>query len=277
MRYTASPPLKLLRRLVRSVEQNGVGGAIAHSYQRLVRSVRTHGLSGTWERAFRKAPAAPPEFLIPDKPHPFDLQHGTDTGGWLSSGELSGNSLSSLYSTAYYGVPPSTLRQAIRSLPIDPAIFTFIDLGCGKGRALLVAAEFAFPRLMGVEIAPELCRVAETNISRNPDWTSRAFILNQDAATVQFPISPLLIFLYNPFLAPVLRRALANLEQQLRRAPREVWILYGDNPRYTKVLERFPFIREISESRYAISPEDLTAEPPGFTHVNFTVYSATLP
>ena len=59
MKFRPSPPLLMLRRLVRSVEQNGVGGAIAHSYQRLVRSVRTHGLSGTWERAFRKAPAAP--------------------------------------------------------------------------------------------------------------------------------------------------------------------------------------------------------------------------
>ena len=116
-------------------------GAMVHSGQRLFRSLSKHGLSGTWERAFRKAPTSP-VVQEPEPTHPFDLLHGTDTGGYLSSADLHGVSLSSLYTTAYYGVAPSVLTHAIATLPLKYEDFTFVDLGCGKGRAVLVAAQF---------------------------------------------------------------------------------------------------------------------------------------
>src|SRR5271163_1099646 len=100
MKFRPTPLLKLLRRLVRSIEANGVRGAIAHSCQRLFRSLKNHGLRGTLRRAFIKAPVAPGA-QEPEPAHPFDLQNGTDTGGYHSSADLHGNTLSSLYTTAY--------------------------------------------------------------------------------------------------------------------------------------------------------------------------------
>ena len=73
-----------------------------------------------------------------------------------------------------------------------------------------------------------------------PEWASRITVINEDAAKVTYPETPLVVFLFSPFFAPVLRRVLANLERQLRRAPRETYLLYANNPRFTKVLKRFP-------------------------------------
>ena len=266
----------LLRRLARSVENNGVGGAIAHSWQRLIRSLKNHGISGTWERAFRKAPKSP-AVQVPEPPHPFDVFYGTDTGGYISGADLVSTSQSSLYNTAYYGIAPSSLTHALRSLPLELDRFTFIDLGCGKGRAVMVASELPFPRLIGVEIAPELCEAARANIALKPEWASRITILNHDATTVEYPETPLLVFLFHPFLAPVLRRVLANLERQLRRSPREMYLLYARNPRYTKVLERFPFLEEISDTAHPLSPWDAAVDRFGLTEERFTLYRANLP
>ena len=274
MKFKPNPPLLLLRRLARSVEKNGVRSAVVRSWQRLVRSLRNHGLGGTLERAFVKAPAAPVREARP--PHPFDVRHGTDTGGYISGADLQGVSLSGLYATAYAGVPPSVMTQAIADLPLRPAEFTFVDLGCGKGRALLVAAEFPFPRLLGVELATELCEAARANVASSADWSARISILNQDATTVVYPDGPLLIFLFHPFLAPVLRKVLANLERQLRRAPREVYLLYARNPRFTEVMERFPFLREVSETSYPLSAEDAAADYFDLAEERFTLYQVDL-
>ena len=248
-------------------------GAFVHSHQRLFRSLRNHGFSGTWERAFRKAPTT---YVLqePEPVHPFDLLHGTDTGGYISSADLHGTSLSSLYVTAYYGVAPSVLTQAIAALPVKQVNFSFVDLGCGKGRAVFVAADFPFRHLYGVEIAPELCDAARSNIELDPKWKGRVTILNHDATTVTFPDGPLIIFMFHPFLATVLRRVLANLERQLRQNPREVWLLYARNPLYTEVLSRFPFLKEISETTYPLSAEDAAVDRFRLSHESFTLYSA---
>jgi SAM-dependent methyltransferase len=274
MKFRPTPPLLMLRRLVRSVEQNGIRGAIAHSYQRLFRSLRNHGFKGTFERAFRKAPTAPPTNAVQSPPHSFDLLNGTDTGGYISGASYSAVSLSAFFTTAYLGISPAALTQALSSLPVQCDEFTFVDLGCGKGRALMVASRFPFRHLLGVEIATELADIANANIASKPDWAARITVITQDATEVVFPDGPLLLFLYDPFLAPILRRVLANLERQLRRSPRPTYLLYAKNPRFMPVLNSFPFLEELSDSAYPLTKEDTALDPFGRTEERFTLYSA---
>jgi SAM-dependent methyltransferase len=209
----------------------------------------------------------------PEIPHAFDQTHGTDTGGFIPSANLSATSLSNVYSNGYVAIAPSALVQAISDLPLQPERFTFVDLGCGKGRALLIAAEFRFRSVVGVEFAPALCHIARENVRTIPE-SERITIINQDAGTLTYPDTPLLIFLYNPFLAPVLRRVLANLERQLRKSPRETYVLYAQNPRFTKVLNKFPFLQELSEKSYELSSDDAAAHPFRLTREEFTLYRA---
>ncbi len=287
MKYHPSPPLRLLRRFFRSVEKNGVREALLRSHQRLYRSLKNHGFSGTFERAFIKAPTAP-QFCYPQQTHPFDVLHGTDTGGSVSAADLDAVSLSALHATGYMGIPPSTLRSALAALPLDHKDFSFVDIGCGKGRALFVAAEFPFRRLFGVEIVPELCEAAWANVALNPEWEKRVSIANQDATSFIFPDGPLVLFFYYPFYAAIFRRVLANLERQLRESPRPIYLLYCDyyanaldanavyahTPTYQKVIHSLPSIREVSDMVYPLSAEDAAAEPSGAKLSRFLLYYA---
>ncbi|MGA2569673.1 MAG: hypothetical protein ABSF23_04070 [Terracidiphilus sp.] len=285
MKYLPTPPLLLYRRFVRSIEFNGFRGALAHSWQRLFRSLKNNGLSGTFERAFLKAPVAPaPQVASLPKTHPFDLLRGTDTGGFLSGASIPAATLSALYTTAYLGIAPSALRSALAALPLQREDFTFVDIGSGKGRALLVAAEFPFRDLIGVEIAAELCQIARANLALHPQWKDRISVVNQDATKFAYPGTPLVLFVYFPFLSPILRRVLANLLNQLRRSPHPAYLLYADiygdlvrlhedTPAYQKVISSFAEIREQSNSIYPLTPEETDAEPSSGTLIRFTLYS----
>jgi SAM-dependent methyltransferase len=278
MKLTQTRSALLIRHFLRTVEIDGLGGALAQTCRRVSRSLGSHGLGGTLGRAFRSAPAvtagvAPEQ---PEPPHPFDLLHGTDTTGCYPGAVLPPTSLSALLITGYVGIGPSALTQAIAALPLRPQDFNFVDLGCGKGRAVLVAAQFPFRRILGVELDPELCRIARANVALKPDWAARISVLQQDAATIPYPDGPLVIFLFHPFFPRILRRVLANLERQLRPSPRETWLLYANNPRYTRVLRRFPFLREVSETRYTLTPEDAAVNYFEIPYERFTLYSVDL-
>jgi SAM-dependent methyltransferase len=263
------------------VEYNGVRGALAHSWRRLFSSLKNHGFSGTFERAFVKAPA-PPQSPVRSSPHPFDLENGTDTGGWISGGDLAASTLSAIYSTIYLGIAPSAMRAALAASPIAANDYTFVDIGCGKGRALLIAAEFPFRRLLGVELAPELCAIANANLALNPDWQSRISIINGDACTFVYPEGPLFIFLYTPFLIPVVRRFQANLESQLRRSPRPAYLLYANlfnteadalaDRSYPDTIEASSLFQSTFDTVYPLEPDEVMAERPDANFLRFVLY-----
>ncbi len=285
MKYKASPPLLLLRRFVRSIEFNGFRGAFAHAGKRLYRSVRQNGLGGTLERAFLKAPTlAVIDPAPPSPPHPFDLAHGTETGGFISGAEIPAATLSAIYTTVYLGIAPSALQSALGALPLQYEDFTFVDVGCGKGRALLIAAEFPFQRLVGVEITSDLATVARANLALFPQWKDRISVVHQDAVTFEYPAAPLVLFVYYPFLSPVLRRVLANLVGQLKRSPRPVYLLFADiyadldrlredKPAYAAVMDSFSSLTKMSETIYPLTEEEIAAEPSRCTINRIALYS----
>jgi SAM-dependent methyltransferase len=279
MIFKPSPPLMMVRRLVRSIQKNGLRGAISHSIIRLVRSLKTHGLSGTFSRAFLKAPTvAATEAALP--PNPFDLKYGTDTSGYVSGANLTTTSLSGIYSTAYLGIPASTLSQALKLLPTEvdgfryPDQFTFVDLGSGKGRALLLASMLPFPALVGIDFAPDLCRFAVMNAALFPGVSGRIAVRSQDAITVTYPDGPLLIFMFHPFLLPVLRKVLANLHWQLLQKPRPCMVLYAFDPEENSVLQASEFFEMVWDVPVQLSPEDLAVDRFGETHQRYTLYKA---
>jgi SAM-dependent methyltransferase len=287
MKYRPTPLLLLFRSFLRSVDKDGIHGAMAYFSRRLVLSVKNYGLRGTFEREFIQAPQmASSESSQPLMPHPFDLHHGTDTGGRISGARLDALTLSSIYTTVYLATPPSTLQPALAALPVKHEDFTFVDIGCGKGRALMVAAQFPFRRLIGVEISPELCQIARANVALNPAWKDRISIVNQDAIKFHYPEGALVLFAYYPFLTTILRRVLMNLKRQLRRSPRPAYLLFADlyatdadvlgniNPRYRQLMNSSLFLQEISDKVYPLSTEDTAAEPSGSKVSRFLLYSA---
>jgi SAM-dependent methyltransferase len=135
------------------------------------------------------------------------------------------------------------------AVPLDPTQTTFVDLGAGRGRELILAARMGFRRVIGVELDERLASDAESNIAR---WSSRGGanrknqevrVLHSDAASFTMPAGRLVVSLFNPFGAETLRRVLTSLSTQPRPVGDEVYIAYF-NPVQEHVFEDFPeFVR----------------------------------
>ena len=113
---------------------------------------------------------------------------------------------------------------------IDLPTHTFIDLGSGKGRALLLAAMYPFARIVGAEVQPELDAIARQNIERFADGAQRCRHIESlcaDAREYVFPSTNLVLYLFNPFPDYVLREVLANLAASARNTPRSIFVIYN--------------------------------------------------
>src|ERR1051326_1040879 len=107
--------------------------------------------------------------------------------------------------------------------------FTFVDLGSGKGRVLLMAAPYGFKKIIGVEYMPEWHRVAEENIRKFVAQNKIDAIIQNfcmDARDFEFPAGPLVVYLFNPFPEPILAAVLERLRDSLTKNPRPLVVAY---------------------------------------------------
>lgn len=163
-----------------------------------------------------------------DRVHPFDRAYGTDTSGFVAAEKLPESEGARVHAICYAGSQPSVIRRALASLPpLDS--FTFVDLGCGKGRALLVASEFPFREILGVELSAPLARIAHRNAARFarrlPQRPSIAVAL-ADASMFPLPAGNLVLFLYHPFGAALVAKVVAGVEAALAVGHRRIFIVY---------------------------------------------------
>ena len=143
-----------------------------------------------------------------------------------------------LLHSAYQPIEPELFREILGSLEIDFSEFTFIDIGSGKGRALLLAAEYPFRRAVGVELLPELNAVAEENIRKflsEKRACGEIQAICADATEFVFPNEPLVVFLFNPLPEPALEKLAGNLDTSLRDEPRPAFVIYA-NPVFESVV-----------------------------------------
>ena len=154
--------------------------------------------------------------------------------------------------SAYQPTDLPAFREMLDALAIHTQLnfrdFTFLDLGSGKGRTLLMASDYPFRRILGVELLPALDRIAQQNLRAYNNESQQCFSLQSlcaDATTFLFPSEPLVVYLFNPFGESGLRRVLANLEHSLETQPRPVYVLYY-NPLLEHVLSESRFLRKIA-------------------------------
>lgn len=160
----------------------------------------------------------------------FDIRFGTDTSGRVESENLGfADSEANANAILYLPSPDHVTRWMVSAVGIDHQQFAFIDLGCGKGRVVVVASEFPFRRVIGVDLSATLVALAANNAriiaqrypQRPPIEANVA-----DAALYAFPDLPLLLHLYHPFKSAILARVLVNLKASVEAAPRRVVVAY---------------------------------------------------
>jgi SAM-dependent methyltransferase len=190
----------------------------------------------------------------------FDWDHHVDTTGATVSNR---DRFLGIFLSPYQPTEPGLFQEMIAAaapFSDDLRDFTFIDIGSGKGRALLMAADYPFHRIIGVEILPDLHRTAQCNIERYESETKKCFALEsicQDAAEFEFPQGPLLIYLFNPLPLAALTRLIANLGKSVDEEPRRIVLLYH-NPLLEGALTEAPFLtRRGGTHQYAVYATDV--------------------
>lgn len=160
-----------------------------------------------------------------------------------------------VFHSAYQPTDPAAFREMLQAIPADLSQFVFVDLGSGKGRTLLMASDYPFQRIIGVEFLPALHQVAEENFRQYRSEAQRCFSTESvlaDAREFVFPAQPLVLYLFNPFPESVLRHVIANLEHSLREHPRPAFVLYH-NPLLEHVLGECTVLRQVrSNEQYAL-------------------------
>ncbi|HEX4408900.1 MAG TPA: class I SAM-dependent methyltransferase [Xanthobacteraceae bacterium] len=127
---------------------------------------------------------------------------------------------------------PSSFRFMMNTLSVAFERFTFVDIGVGKGRTLLLASHYPFMQIVGVEFAQELAAIARRNVMRYGPSSRRCdkiAVLEIDATAYRFPDTPLVVYFYNPFSQSVFDQVLSHLEASLRATPRDCVIVYGSS------------------------------------------------
>lgn len=199
--------------------------------------------------------------------HPFDLEHGVRTSGLVAGRNLRAGHRHDKENTAYYGIAPSVFREMIvrwrRSHPpgaLDE--YTFVDFGAGMGRAVMLAAEYPFKEVAGVELHPTLARIARRNLAV---WRAagraktKVHILCRDAAAFRFPKGPCLAFLFNPFGATVMQRLLREIAKEFAERGGELDLIYVNNEQ-ERLLRRQPGFARLYAGQVNRSRADAVAD-----------------
>ena len=145
----------------------------------------------------------------------YDWDHRVDTTsatiGWHDR-------LLGVFHSPYQPTEPALFHEMLAALRTDFSGFTFIDLGSGKGRTLLMASEYSFARIVGVELLPELNRIAQENLRKYKSESQKCFCLESlcaDARDFVFPAEPTVLYLFNPLPVTGLTEVMVNLDLSL--------------------------------------------------------------
>ena len=175
----------------------------------------------------------------------IDAEYGTDTLAWVQVEDMSASGPNVAYATEYGPSPVFDSERILRQLPLNFSEHVFVDLGCGKGLMLILAAGFGFNRIIGIEFGKIVHEIALANLDKFRRGNGNAppiEVIFGDAAEFEFPTEALVLYLYHPFGPEVIAQVLGNLRASLTAAPRSCWIVYV-NPVHHHVFEECDFLR----------------------------------
>lgn len=233
--------LRKARRAAELVPEGGLSGVIEKIVARLRRAT---GLVSAQQKAWddRKR--------LTDQA--FDGSSGADTGGIQRLFGLSVVGPNARHGVSHIASDPDDFTRAIDALEVDLRDYAFVDLGSGKGRAVLMAARLPFRKIVGVEFAAELHAVARANLAALPAADqARVSLVHDDAVACALPEGPLVVYLYHPFGPAIIRPVATRLLDECRATGRAMRVVYV-NPQHADVWLEVGWVRTTFGQSYVV-------------------------
>jgi SAM-dependent methyltransferase len=162
-----------------------------------------------------------------------ELKYGLNTIGLDDLKSLREKNIDISHATMYMPLNYFVLETLMKQMMRNPGYSTFLDIGCGKGRVVAVAAHYHFEKITGLDFSEELCEDAIKNTNRIKQKFPGISIeiINRDALDFDIPDDICTIFFFNPFDAEMMCVVLDNIIKSLEKKPRPLRVLYA-NPQY---------------------------------------------
>ncbi len=226
----------LRRRVQRSMKREGFAGLFKAVVHRMRPENATDDTTAT----------------VDDVPQPgFDKVFDVDTQGEANLADLDVNGSGWYLGEDYVATNPSFFYDVVGHLPITHEDFAFLDCGSGKGRVLMMAADYPYKRIIGVEYSRVLHDIAERNLLRYESDRKKCLHVGSSCADMRkydLPTDPLVLYMFNPFDAPMMRAVLTRVQRSLDWHPRPFFLVYV-NPHHRDVVAEADFLELFARGR----------------------------
>ena len=183
--------------------------------------------------------------------HRYDRKFGVETTNRVAATDLDIDMQRMTHAIGYVATGPVIFSMILSDLNLAYGEYRLVDFGSGKGRALLVASEFPFREIVGVELSQRLHHTAEANIARYRSRTQQCRAIRSvctDATSFVLPYGPTVFYFFNPFNEQVLATVLDNISESIRENPRHIVIIYSQ-PVHRNVFDRVSFLVNVTPSQ----------------------------
>lgn len=233
-----------------------------------------------------------------EPPHPFDVEFGMDTSGLYYADRLPSGHAHDQHSEGYYATAPSLFHGAVAlwrgCIPIDGQRdngtagqtehvenYSFVDLGSGKGRAVMMASLYPFRTVRGIELSYDLVRVARRNLrkwqSADRAACSDVRVDRGDVLELELPDEPVVLFLFNSFNEKILERLLERLAAAVTSGRNRHLDLIYVHPDHDSLVAQTPGTQLLKFAEVPFSEEDARADLFGVASDMCSVYRIGLP
>jgi 16S rRNA G966 N2-methylase RsmD len=177
-----------------------------------------------------------------------EKKYGINTTGADNLKSLEKKGIDISHATIYMPVSYDVLEQFFEEIKLK-TFNHFLDIGCGKARAMCVAASLGVKKISGIELSKDLFISAKENIALTKEkYPSVGFqIYNNDAFYFDIDDDVDCIFMFNPFDDTIMSGVMENIETSIENNPRVITIIYI-NPLEKHVLQEWGY-EEIFHSK----------------------------
>jgi 16S rRNA G966 N2-methylase RsmD len=216
----------------------------------IFRLINIANIARVFRNVFKVGPITTFRYIISDLL--FDRRYQIDTINTKRLDDMDIDSPNKASGTYYEGVNAYVFQKVFSGLQIDVSQSCFVDYGSGKGKAMCLAAEMGFKKVIGIEFSLDLVETCKQNIKifkQKSASKSEFDIIHMDATEYTLPSAANVLSFFNPFNEAVTHKVIEKIMQSYTQTPRTIWVvhLYPQGNQAFVNHHRFELVRESSE------------------------------